>query len=131
MNPTDKSNLGMPGNGRGTHTEAARNKLGEAGDHLKQAAQLAGNTARSTAEVVREELRSGGRAVSDELSQAAHSGADLAAEAREVAHEQMDAAMEKGRDLLHSAEALIRERPLTSLGVAVLAGILIARIGRH
>jgi ElaB/YqjD/DUF883 family membrane-anchored ribosome-binding protein len=139
MNPTNKPPMGTTGNGHSSlgaaagsesHTEAARAKLGETGDHLKHAAQLAGNTARSAAEVARSELRSGGRAIGDELSEAARSGAALAGEAREVAGEQFDAAMDRGRAFVHSAEELIRERPLAALGVAVLAGLLIARIGR-
>jgi ElaB/YqjD/DUF883 family membrane-anchored ribosome-binding protein len=132
MNPTNKPTTGAPGNGfTGTsHTEAARNKLSEAGDHLKQAAQLAGNTARSAAEVARNELRSGGHAVGEELSEVAQSAAGLAHEAREVASEQFDAAVSKGRSLMHSAEEMVREHPMASLGVAVLAGILIARLGR-
>lgn len=139
MNPTNKPGMNEIGNGRATmtdglstsHTQAARAKLGEATDHLKAAAHLAGNTARSAAETARSELRSGGHAVGEELSEAARSSRAAAAEARDVADEQMQMAISRGRQLLQSAEALIRERPLTSLGVAVLAGVLIAKMGRR
>jgi ElaB/YqjD/DUF883 family membrane-anchored ribosome-binding protein len=141
MNPINTPGSSEIGNGRTTtmsdaatsttHTQAARANLGEAGEHLKQAAHLAGNTARSAAESARSELRSGGHAVGEELSEAALASKRAAAEARDVADEQMQAAISRGRALLQSAEALIRERPLASLGVAVLAGVLIARIGRH
>jgi ElaB/YqjD/DUF883 family membrane-anchored ribosome-binding protein len=139
MNPTNKPPMSTTGNGHSSlgastgtesHTDTARAKLSEAGDHLKQAAQIAGNTARSAADVVGGELRSGGRAVGEELNEAARSGKALAGEAREVASEQFDAAMDRGRAFVHSAEELIRERPLAALGVAVLAGVLLARIGR-
>lgn len=120
-----------PGSVHGSPTAAARGKLSEAGEHLKAAAQLAGNTARSAAEVVGSELRSGGRAVGDELREARRSGRDAASQAREVADEQLQVALERGRGLLHDTEALIRSRPLAAVGVAVVAGILLSRLGRH
>lgn len=123
MNPNNRNN--------GTETAAARSKLSEAGDHLKTAAQLAGNTARSTAEVARGELRSGSRAVGDELHEAAQSGKQAAGKARDVATEQMNMAIEQGRGLLHRTEALVREKPMAALGVAVLAGIVISRLSRR
>ncbi len=125
-------NPGEHGPGGSTsHSAAARGKLSEAGEHLKTAAQLAGNTARSAAEVAGSELRSGGRAVGDELREAAQSSRVAASEARGVADEQLHAAIERGRGLLQSTEDLIRARPLASVGIAVVAGVLLSRIGRH
>ena len=46
------------------------------------------------------------------------------------AGEQVDALMDKGRDLIDSAAELIRERPLAAFGVAFAAGWIISRLGR-
>ena len=43
---------------------------------------------------------------------------------------QMDALVDKGRDLVESAADLIRERPLASFGVAFAAGWIIAKLAR-
>ena len=47
-----------------------------------------------------------------------------------AAKEQVDALMDKGRDLVDSAAELIRERPLASFGVAFAAGWIIAKLAR-
>ena len=47
-----------------------------------------------------------------------------------AAREQVDALMDKGRDLIDSAADLIRERPLASFGVAFAAGWIIAKLAR-
>ena len=47
-----------------------------------------------------------------------------------ASREQMDALMDKGRDLIDSASDLIRERPLASFGVALAAGWIIAKLAR-
>jgi len=138
MNPTQ--NNGNPGGttfGSSAHgadggqTAAARSSLSEAGEHLKQAAQLAGDTARSAAEVARGELRSGGRAIGDELHEAANSGKQAASKAGDVATEQWQAALTQGRSLLQSAEQMVLERPLAAVGVAIVAGMLISRMSRR
>jgi hypothetical protein len=49
----------------------------------------------------------------------------------EAAREQVDALLDKGRDLLDSAAELIRERPLASFGVAFAAGWLVAALSRR
>ena len=57
------------------------------------------------------------------LKQAAsHAGA--------ASKEQVDALVDKGRDLIESAADLIRERPLASFGVAFAAGWIIAKLAR-
>ena len=47
-----------------------------------------------------------------------------------AAKEQVDALMDKGKDLIDSAADLIRERPLASFGVAFAAGWIIAKLAR-
>ena len=47
-----------------------------------------------------------------------------------AAKEQVDALMDKGKDLIDSAAELIRERPLASFGVAFAAGWIIAKLAR-
>jgi ElaB/YqjD/DUF883 family membrane-anchored ribosome-binding protein len=44
--------------------------------------------------------------------------------------EQVDALMDKGRDLIESASELIRERPLASFGIAFATGWVIAKLAR-
>ncbi len=114
-----------------THTAAARAKLAETGSHIRQAAHLAGDAARNAARAAGNELNTGGRAAAEELSEAARSGADLAHEARGAAGEQIDHALSKGRVLLQSAQDLVREHPLASVGVVFAAGLLLSRMGRR
>lgn len=113
------------------HAAAARAKLGEAGAHLKSAANLAGTTARQAAEAAAGELKAGRESVREELGEAGKAGRAAAHEAREVAEEQLDAALSKGREFLNSAEALIREKPLAAFGVAFAAGFLLSRLARR
>lgn len=60
---------------------------------------------------------------------------DTAHDAPEGTHaagdETLDAALAKGRELLATAEALIREKPLAALGIAFAAGFLLSRLGRR
>jgi len=113
------------------HAATARAKLGEAGSHLKTAANLASVSARHAAEAAASELKVGGEAVKDELGSAGKASKEAAHEAGEVAREQVDAAISKGRAFLSSGEALIRERPLAAFGIAFAAGFLLSRIARR
>lgn len=117
MNPT-------PSDGMKTH-------LGEAGGHLKQAASDAGDAVRGAAAAAGEELRIGKANVKADLADSALSGIAAAESAGGVAREQVDALMDKGRDLVESAADLIRERPLASFGVAFAAGWIIAKLSRR
>jgi ElaB/YqjD/DUF883 family membrane-anchored ribosome-binding protein len=113
------------------HAAAARARLSEASAHLKTAVDLAGTSVRHAAEAAADELKVGREAVGDELGEAGKASKAAAHEAREVASEQVDAALSKGRDLVRSAEALIREKPLAAFGVAFAAGFLLSRLARR
>ena len=105
-----------------TNTENLKEHLGEAGSHLKSAASAAG--------AATDELRIGKANVKAELSDTALSGLAAAEFGGAAAKEQVDALMDKGKDLVDSAAELIRERPLASFGVAFAAGWIIAKLAR-
>ncbi|SEL51193.1 hypothetical protein SAMN05428989_1814 [Pseudoxanthomonas sp. GM95] len=107
-----------------------KNNLGEVGEHLKSAASAASDAVRGAAGVATDELKLGKAQVKSELSDSALAGISAAEFGGEAAREQMDALMDKGRDLIDSAAELIRERPLASFGIALAAGWVIAKLGR-
>lgn len=104
--------------------------LSEAGGHLKSATLDAGSAIKSAASAAGEELRLGKANVKAGLSDSAVAGLSAAEQAAAAGREQMDALMDKGRDLLDSASELIRERPLASFGVAFATGWIIAKLAR-
>lgn len=126
--PTDPTTPG--GVGAGNYGENVRSHLGDAGGHLKQAASDAGSALRGAAGAAGEELRVGRANVKADLADSALSGIAAAENAGGAAREQVDALMDKGRDLIDSAAELIRERPLASFGVAFAAGWIIAKLAR-
>ncbi|HZH44895.1 MAG TPA: hypothetical protein VEY50_12510 [Lysobacter sp.] len=97
---------------------------------MAQAARDAGTTLRGAASAAGEELKIGGKAVKADLADGALEGIAAAEQAAEVARQQMDVLMDKGRDLMDSAAEMIRARPLASFGVAFAAGWLIAKMAR-
>ncbi|MBU8975905.1 hypothetical protein JI752_007085 [Lysobacter sp. MMG2] len=107
-----------------------RSNLSEAGGHVKQAASDAGSALRGAAAAAGEELRVGKAHVKADLADSALAGIAAAENAGGAAREQMDALMDKGRDLVDSAAELIRERPLASFGVAFAAGWILAKLAR-
>ena len=109
-----------------TSTDALKTNLGQASAHLKTAAADAGDAVRSMGE----DLRAGGSAIKADLADSAQAGIAALEEGGAVAREQVDALMDKGRDLIDSAADLIRERPLASFGVAFAAGWIIAKLAR-
>ncbi len=113
-----------------TNTEQLKENLGEAGAHLKSAASAAGEAIKDAAGAAGDELKLGKANVKAELSDTALSGLNAAEFGGAAAKEQMDALVDKGRDLLDSASDLIREKPLASFGVAFAAGWLIAKLAR-
>ncbi|GGD33842.1 hypothetical protein [Pseudoxanthomonas indica] len=113
-----------------TATDAVKSNLGEAGSHLKSAASAAGEAVKGAASAAGDELRLGRANVKSELADSALAGIAAAEVGGEAAREQMDALMDKGRDLIDSAAELIRERPLASFGVAFAAGWIIAKLAR-
>ena len=112
------------------HTEAVKSNLGDAGSHLKQAASAAGGAIKSAASAAGDELRVGKAQVKSELADGAVAGLGAAEHLGGATGEQVNALMDKGRDLLDSAAELIRERPLAAFGVAFAAGWIISKLGR-
>lgn len=113
-----------------TNTENMKEHLGEAGSHLKSAAVAAGSAVKGAASAAGDELRLGRANLKAELSDTALEGLAAAELSGAAAKEQMDALMDKGKDLIDSAADLIRERPLASFGVAFAAGWIIAKLAR-
>jgi ElaB/YqjD/DUF883 family membrane-anchored ribosome-binding protein len=113
-----------------TASENFKSTLGEAGSHLKDAASHAGEALRSAASVAGDEARVGKAQVKADLADGALSGIAALEHGGAAAREQVDALMDKGRDLIDSAADLIRERPLASFGVAFAAGWIIAKLAR-
>lgn len=112
------------------HSDAVKANLGDAGSHLKQAASAAGSAVKSAASAAGDELRVGKAQVKAELADGAVAGISAAEHLGGAAGEQVNALMDKGRDLLDSASELIRERPLAAFGVAFAAGWIISKLGR-
>ncbi|WP_454828821.1 hypothetical protein [Pseudoxanthomonas wuyuanensis] len=113
-----------------TATDAVKENLGEAGSHLKSAASAAGEAIKGAASAASEELKLGKANVKSELADSGLAGLAAAESGGAAAKEQVDALMDKGRDLIDSAADLIRERPLASFGVAFAAGWIIAKLAR-
>jgi ElaB/YqjD/DUF883 family membrane-anchored ribosome-binding protein len=111
-------------------TDSLKTNLGEAGSHLKQAAGYAGEAIKGAAGAAGDEVRLGKAQVKSELADSALAGLAAVEQAGAASREQVDALMDKGRDLLESASDLIRERPLASFGVAFAAGWIIAKLAR-
>ena len=114
----------------GSASGSLKSNLGQAGSHLKQAAGHAGVALKGAASAAGDEMRLGKANVKSELAESALSGIAAAEVATAAGREQVDALMDKGRDLLESASELIRERPLASFGVAFATGWLIAKLAR-
>lgn len=113
-----------------TATDNMKSSLGETGSHLKQAAGHAGSALKGAASAAGDEMRLGKAEVKSQLADGALSGISALEQAGAASREQMDALMDKGRDLIDSASDLIRERPLASFGVALAAGWIIAKLAR-
>ena len=113
-----------------TATDAVKSNLSEAGSHLKSAAAAASEALIGAAGSAGDELKLGKANVKAELADSALAGLAAAELGGDAAREQMDALMDKGRDLIDSASELIRERPLASFGVAFAAGWIIAKLAR-
>lgn len=113
-----------------TNTEQLKDNLSEAGYHLKSAASAAGGAVKGAAAAAGDELKLGKASVKAELSDSALAGLSAAEFGGAAAKEQVDALLDKGKDLIDSAAELIRERPLASFGVAFAAGWIIAKLAR-
>ena len=113
-----------------TASDNMKASLGEAGSHLRQAAGHAGEAIKGAASAAGDEMRLGKAQMKSELADGALSGIAALEQAGAASREQMDALMDKGRDLIDSASELIRERPLASFGMAFAAGWIIAKLAR-
>lgn len=113
-----------------TATDDMKNNLSEAGSHLKSAASAAGAAIKGVASAAGDEARLGKAQVKSELADSALAGLAALENASAASKEQVDALMDKGRDLIESASDLIRERPLASFGMAFAAGWIIAKLAR-
>ncbi|HEU4990919.1 MAG TPA: hypothetical protein VFT52_00275 [Luteimonas sp.] len=113
-----------------TASDNMKASLGEAGSHLRQAAGHAGEAIKGAASAAGDEMRLGKAQMKSELADGALSGIAALEQAGAASREQMDALMDKGRDLIDSASELIRERPLASFGIAFAAGWIIAKLAR-
>ena len=118
-----------PDNNGSRATEAMKQDLSEAGTHFKGAAVAAGDALKGAAHAAGDEMRLGKAQMKAELADGTLSGLSAAENAGAASREQVDALLDKGRDLVDSAAELIRERPLASFGIAFAAGWLIAKIG--
>jgi ElaB/YqjD/DUF883 family membrane-anchored ribosome-binding protein len=113
-----------------TNTELLKGNISEAGSHLKSAASAASDAVKGAAAAAGDELKLGKANVKAELSDSALAGLAAAEFGGGAAKEQVDALLDKGKDLVDSAAELIRERPLASFGVAFAAGWIIAKLAR-
>ncbi len=113
-----------------TATDNLKSNLGETGAHLKQAAGAAGDAIKGVAAAAGDEAKLGKAQMKSELADGALEGIAAAENLGAASREQVDALMDKGRDLVDSAAELIRERPLASFGVAFAAGWIIAKLAR-
>jgi ElaB/YqjD/DUF883 family membrane-anchored ribosome-binding protein len=113
-----------------TASDNMKSSLGETGSHLRQAAGHAGEAIKGAASAAGDEMRLGKAQMKAELADGALSGIAALEQAGAASREQMDALMDKGRDLIDSASELIRERPLASFGVAFATGWIIAKLAR-
>ena len=113
-----------------TASDNMKASLGETGSHLRQAAGHAGEAIKGAAGAAGDEMRLGKAQMKAELADGALSGIAALEQAGAASREQMDALMDKGRDLIDSASELIRERPLASFGVAFATGWIIAKLAR-
>lgn len=129
--PTSPAN-GNPGQASGpamgATTGTERNNLGEARNHLGKAASAAGESLRGAGRAARDELRQGSEGVRSELGELAATGRAAALDARDLADEKLQDLMDQGREFMASAERMVREKPLQAIGIAALAGFLIAKL---
>jgi len=62
------------------------------------------------------------------VADAVNSGVDAAREVKAQAGESIDMLLDQGKDVIDQAGEVIRSRPWTTLGVALAAGYVLARL---
>ena len=97
---------------------------------MRPAAVDTGEALRNAAVAAGDELRVGKANLKADLADSAIASIAAAEAAGGAAREQVDALMDKGRDLVDSAAELIRERPLVTFGVAFATGWVLAKLAR-
>jgi len=102
--------------------------LGEARDHLRQAGRGAIDTLSSAADQAREQLHDHGDEIRGEIREAGASLQAAAGEAKHVAREQYDHALQYSREIGERGTEWVRANPMKSLGLAVLGGIVLAKL---
>ena len=130
--PTVPAN-GNPGSSTATGPAAGttgteRGNLNEARAHLGKAASTAGESLRGAGRAAGDELRRGKENLRSELGELASSSRAAALDARDMADEKLQEMLDRGQDFLASAERMVREKPLQAIGIAALAGFLIAKL---
>lgn len=113
-----------------TATDNMKSGLSEAGSHLKDAAGHTGEALKNVAAAAGEEARLGKANLKADLADSALAGLSALENVGAASREQLDALMDKSRDLIDSAAELVRERPLASFGVAFAAGFVLAKLAR-
>jgi ElaB/YqjD/DUF883 family membrane-anchored ribosome-binding protein len=112
-----------------TATDNLSSHLGQAGTHFQEAAVHAGETIKAVGSRDSEEMRLGKANMVSALAEGALSGIAAVERTGAASREQLDALMDKGRNVIEDVSELIRERPLSALGMATAAGWIIARLG--
>src|SRR5690606_27230573 len=87
-------------------TDNMKSNLGQTGGHLKDAAGHAGEALKGAATAAGDEVRLGKANVKADLADSALSGIAALEQAGAASREQMDALMDKSRDLIDSASEL-------------------------
>lgn len=109
--------------------------LYEAKERLKDAASAAGSAVKqvagSAAQAVRESAAESREAIGAPLADAREAASLAAGEAGAAASAEVEHLIGKGRELLASAESLIRQRPVAAFGTAFAAGWVIAKLMRR
>lgn len=109
--------------------------LYEAKERLKDAAVAATDAVRSAASsaasAARDDFAQGRAQVREPLADAAAAGRTAAFEARDAAAAEFDVLVNKGKDLLGSAEGMIRQHPVAAFGAAFAVGWLLAKFTRR
>lgn len=126
---------GIAGNDPLETAASAVGHLYEAKERLKDAASAATDAVRSAASsaatAAKDDFAQGRQSVREPLSDAAAAGRTAAYEARDAAAAEFDVLVDKGKDLLDSAQGLIRQHPVAAFGTAFAVGWLIAKFTRR
>ncbi len=102
--------------------------LGEARDHLRHAGRAAIDTLSSAADQAREQYRGSRDDITGEIREAGASLRSAADEARLVARDRYEHALEYSREVGERGTEWVRANPMKALGLAVLGGIVLSKL---